>query len=279
MILKKHLTSILTSLLISPGYLKGLSIFFPQKQFIFNDHIIDKVKLQQYLSFMRLLKGCIHRESTQLLLWIDYIQKKNEINGNIFEIGVYHGKSAILLGLITKNQSENLGLCDPFISKYKNEESREQIFLRNISSFFKNRDFIILHKKRSDELLRSECTKIRIFHIDGDHSPKQTFDDLMFASTSIVDNGVVIVDDFFNVLCPGVTEGVYKFISSQNDLIPLAFGFNKLFLCKKNVYDWYIKNLQESGWKKYLGSDTNLTITNLQQYELIVWSKNLLPIL
>ena len=49
-----------------------------------------------------------------MFLWLDYIQKKENVSGNLFEIGTFEGKSSLMLALMTNPENEKLGLCDLF---------------------------------------------------------------------------------------------------------------------------------------------------------------------
>ena len=79
---------------------------------------------------MHLIKGWFYKESAELFIWMDYIHKANNIKGNLLEIGTFHGKSAILLGLLANN--EIVDLCDIFRTQEDKEKVTKHInvFLR-----------------------------------------------------------------------------------------------------------------------------------------------------
>ena len=79
---------------------------------------------------MHLIKRWFYKESAELFIWMDYIHKANNIKGNLLEIGTFHGKSAILLGLLANN--EIVDLCDIFRTQEDKEKVTKHInvFLR-----------------------------------------------------------------------------------------------------------------------------------------------------
>ena len=222
--------------------------FFPRIVYRRNlDESIDQNKLNHYLTYMHLIKGWFYKESAELFIWIDYIHKVNNIKGNILEIGTFHGKSAVLLGLLAKN--ETVGLCDIF----RTQEDKKAA-TKHINGFFKDQEFIKIYHKSSNDLSASESNNCRLFHVDGDHSYEQAYKDLKLASKSIVEKGIIIVDDFFNIYYPGVTEAVSKILAEDKTLSPLIIGFGKLFVCKTEHHEWYIDQLNKTENHKFISN-------------------------
>lgn len=247
---KKLKKIIFHRLLISSGFPKS-NILIAKKIQVPTDHKIDKIKLNNYLILMDFIDGWFLKGAAELFLWVDYIQKRNGISGNLFEIGTYQGKSAILLALMVDTNKERFAICDDFDNK-KNNIPVKQLFLKNLNSFFKDISFTEIYSKESSQLNSKECKNIRFFHIDGGHSADETYQDLQLASRSIIESGIIAVDDLFNEFWPGVMEGVYKFLTSNKELVPIAIGFNKLLLCKKSKQKWYLEQMSLIDWKNYI---------------------------
>ncbi len=56
------------------------SSFFPRIDYRHSlDKSIDRNKLNHYLTYMHLIKGWFYKESAELFIWIDYIQKVNNV--------------------------------------------------------------------------------------------------------------------------------------------------------------------------------------------------------
>ena len=236
---------VLSRLLLRSGLAKYYYYVF-RPQYLNADHNIDCKKLSHYIACMDLIEGWFLKEAAQLFAWIDYIQKKEQIEGNLFEIGVHKGKSTIMLGLMKGSSKERVGACDSFIQNEKN------IFMYNFKSYFDDIDFLSVYEKPSNKLTTTECGKCRFFHIDGGHSADEIFNDLCLAEESIVQRGIIVIDDVFNVFWPGVMEGTYKFLTEKKLLSPLLIGFNKLVLCKVEEQKWYLEKLTQEEWEQYI---------------------------
>lgn len=260
---KKLKKVIFHKLLISSGFPK-LNILIAKKIQVPPDHKIDKIKLYNYLILMDFIDGWFLKEAAEFFLWVDYIQKNNDISGNLFEIGTYQGKSAILLAIMADTNKEKFAICDNFDNK-KNKIPVKQLFLKNLKSFFKDLSFTEIYSKESSQLNQEECNNIRFFHIDGGHSAEETYQDLQLASKSIIEGGIIAVDDLFNEFWPGVMEGIYKFLTSNKEIVPIAIGFNKLLLCKKSKQNWYLEQMLHDNWKNYI---TKKEIILLEDYLL-----------
>lgn len=260
---KKLKKVIFHKLLISSGFPK-LNILITKKIQFHVNHAIDQKKSNNYLTLMDFIDGWFLKGAAELFLWVDYIQKRNGISGNLFEIGTYQGKSAILLALMVDTNKERFAICDDFDNK-KNKIPVKQLFLKNLNSFFKDISFTEIYSKESNQLNSKECKNIRFFHIDGGHSADETYQDLQLASRSIIEGGIVAVDDLFNEFWPGVMEGVYKYLTSNKEIVPIAIGFNKLLLCKKSKQNWYLEQMLHDNWKNYI---TKKEIVLLEDYLL-----------
>lgn len=180
---------------------------------------------------------------------IDEMQRSLRIAGHLFEIGVHHGKSAILLARMLRD-AEWLGVCDVFEQQHLNvdrsgEGSRE-LFTRNLATFAATAvQHVRIFAKRSDALLAGDTTTTcRLFHIDGGHRPENVFADMATASRALLSDGVVVVDDVFNPSWPGVGEGVYDFMRrNPNALAPMIIGGNKVTFVRPTALAHYRASL------------------------------------
>ena len=219
-----------------------------------SSHKINKNKVEKFFKDFYSLQGWLSIFAAKTILWLDFIQKQEKIEGNLFEIGVYLGKSSILFGLFVDQEKERLGLCDHFKAGERRKIPQKEILYKNLNSYFDNLEFIDIYDKESIALTLDECKNSRMFHIDGGHTFVQLTNDLQLAETAIIDKGLIIIDDFFNPRCPEVTEGVYKYLD-KGTLTPIMVGFMKLVLCKKSMYKWYFEKINTLGWKNYINNE------------------------
>lgn len=179
------------------------------------------------------IEGWLFPVDALLLGAIDEMQCRLGIAGNLFEIGVHHGKSAILLARMLR-ADELLGVCDVFGQQELNldhsgEGSRE-LFERNMAAFAPSATARTrIHSKRSETLTVDDTTAAcRLIHIDGGHRPGDVAADLEIACKALLPEGVVVLDDVFNPSWPGVGEGLYEFVrSAPHRLAPIIIGGNK----------------------------------------------------
>ena len=257
---KTHFHKLLNKFLFCTGFPKyNKFLFF--KQHVNNNHKINHRLLSHYLTYIDFINGWFHKEEAQMFLWLDYIQKKENISGNLFEIGTFEGKSSLMLALMTNPEKEKLGLCDLYSEMDWDPEWGEvnrKVIINHLKSFFDDISFIKIYEKRSDKLADNECNNCRFFHIDGGHSEEDTLNDLKLASKSIIQKGLVIIDDLYLQNLPTVTDGIYKFLIDENSLVPVAMFAKKLLLCKPEEHDYYVGQLRYPGVEKYI-TTTGLT--------------------
>ena len=197
--------------------------------------------------------GWLSREAILLISLIDEVQQQNNLQGNIFEIGVHHGKSAILFTHFLR-ENEVLDVCDIFgdqsQNKSKSGDGDKEIFLNNIKQHGKDKIgsiYQMLSFKLEDENLDKNY---RIFHIDGGHDTDEALFDLNLAATLIIDQGVIILDDPFRPDWPGVTEALVKFMENHPDFTAFVVGFNKLMICKNEFADLYLSVIDDAAQRK-----------------------------
>lgn len=191
--------------------------------------------VKQYLADTAAVEGWFFPVDAYLFGFFDAVQHANRIAGNLFEIGVHHGKTALLLARMLR-PGERLGVCDVFGEQERNVdrsgEGSLDLFRRNLRSHTRARD-VVIHAKPSQLLTESDTTSsCRFFHIDGGHLPEVVRRDLRTAIRALHANGVVVVDDVFNASWPGVAEGFFDFMFGHHDLVPLVIGGNKVYLCR-----------------------------------------------
>lgn len=219
---------------------------------------MDRTILNRYLEIRDKMNGWITPGAAELFAWVDRIQKQEGIIGNLFEIGVHHGKTAILLAYMADSRSEQLGVCDVFGMAEKNVTGSgrgdKEIFLSHFRSYVGDTSFLRIFEKPSDELLLDEIgTGYRFFHVDGGHSAEEVFGDLCLAEAALSERGIIAVDDYFNEAWPDVSAGVSRFmIERPARLVPVAVGFNKVLFTKPSEQQWYLNKLSSPEWREYL---------------------------
>ena len=190
------------------------------------------------------VEGWLGREAMQMIHELSAQQRLDGLSGAVAEIGVHHGQLFILLALQTapgelavgfdlfENQDQNLD---------RSGEGDRDILEKNLTSSQVDRDRVRLVTANSLDLtavdVRNYCnSEVRMFSVDGGHTAELTANDLALAAEVLAPGGIVVLDDYFNEMWPGVSEGALQFMADNpGKLIPFGVGSNKV--CFTNSQD------------------------------------------
>lgn len=196
-------------------------------------------KLELYLRHGEgLVDGWLDPYSARLITALSGIQAAHGVTGGVGEIGVHEGRLMLLLLLLTR-PGEAAFVCDLFEQQHLNVDrsgrGNEEIFDANLARFCGPAEFLVKYRcssfdLRADDILKTTGT-IRLFSVDGGHTPECAFNDVSIAAAVLSDGGIAIIDDYFNADWPGVSEGVARYLAMPDArLCPFAVSPNKLFL-------------------------------------------------
>lgn len=196
----------------------------------------------QHLDKIIKVGGWMLPRAMELFDSLNNIQIEKGINGDIMEIGTYHGKSAAVLGQFLRPE-EQFYACDTFTG-YNDIESNFRTSFEAFFATMTGRNAIVRQMISTDltpELLDNK--KFRIWHIDGLHSFEDTLADLELGAKMIGEHGVIIADDFLNQDWLGVGQAVNEFLRTF-DFCLVAQGSNKTFIVRKSDYQMYYDALK-----------------------------------
>ena len=203
--------------------------------------------VRRYLDETRDVEGWFFPVDAYLFGFVDEIQRREGIGGNLFEIGVHHGKTAIFLARM-RREGELVGVCDVFdqqeLNRDRSGEGNRAIFERNLRGHA-----LRVFARASNSLTPEDTTTgCRFFHIDGGHGAEDVVNDLTVAARALLPDGIVAVDDLFNPNWPGVGEGFYRFIAARPDVfVPLLIGGNKVLLARPGAAARYERHWGGAG--------------------------------
>lgn len=198
-----------------------------------------------------MVEGWLAPLDARIVTTLGDVQTAAGIGGGVGEIGVHHGRLAGLLYLLL-HEGERGFAVDVFGDMEANVDAsgcgdearfRETLELLGISAG----DVTVLQRDSqtlaSDEL-REVCGPVRLFSIDGGHTPEITRADLRLADAVLHERGVVVLDDVFNKDWPGVAEGFFAFLAEPTrNLAVFALSVNKVFLCRPAQREFYSEHL------------------------------------
>lgn len=199
------------------------------------------------------LMNFINQESNKINGWffhpdmisfwcIDLAQKQMQIMGDLCEVGVWQGKSIVLLCNLARGDENIIGF-DLF------EEDSLDIANKNIQLYGGGRvaSLRVADTSRLDstELGAIFSRGVRILHIDAGHEYHEVLHQLRLFSPFVAEGGCIIMDDYQDREFPGIEAAVLDFceIDRPRRFIPFFAGGNKMYLCESNMSTKYQTNL------------------------------------
>jgi predicted O-methyltransferase YrrM len=182
--------------------------------------------------------GFVMPESIAIWDFLLTEQEREQVTGALLEIGVYCGKSAIMLAMQALPEEE-LVLVD--VSDFVDQAAV-------VVDKFKNENVRVIKAKSSSgvcwALTKDRKRSFRWIHIDGDHKAKTVENDLRLASRLLAENGIICVDDFFNARYPQLTYAVNEFLLTENSEFKMFLcGFNKAYIVRARRHREFLRSI------------------------------------
>ena len=202
---------------------------------------MDRTRLADYLLHggVSSVSGWLSSGAASATVLLSAWQEEQGIGGNIAEIGIHHGRYFILLANLRTIGEEAIAI-DIFENQQLNIDQSGRgnygVFTKHLQRYTDNKQVRVLTRDsatlRTADVMRPRGPGVRLFSIDGAHTAAYTLSDLILAEKCLVGGGIVILDDFYNPDWPGVQEGFFEFMRRKPGIVPLAYGNNKMFLCR-----------------------------------------------
>ena len=193
--------------------------------------------LQAYLDAFPSIQGFFSFDAALMFMAYNQLARADGVSGDALEIGVHHGLSAIAVASLVETGRRFVAV-DLFEMQHRNQSrsgaGHREVFLQNMLNFFDDLGFVEIVAE-SSSALKAEAlgSQFSFCHIDGGHSPEETYHDLDLCAGILLPGGLVALDDYFNPAFPGVSEGAVKFKLDHGELLkPIAIGFNKVLFQK-----------------------------------------------
>jgi Methyltransferase domain len=190
-------------------------------------------------------------------VWRALLDQQTGTSGDLFEIGVWRGRSASVLANYRKGD-EKLYLCD-----LRLDEAAVQKAIR--STGIEPTNLVPLSGPSADlpaKLdLRAMHHTVRWFHIDGEHTGTAVYRELEFANRIVNLDGIVVIDDFFSPRYPANTTEVVRYMEKNPfHFRLLAVAFNKAYLCRPEALPQHMDFMAHKLSDALLGYDCKSTI-------------------
>lgn len=187
----------------------------------------------------------------QTYMIVEYLSKFSAAEGGAMEIGVEHGKFFIGINSLIPASFKSYAV-DIFgetdLTKDNGAYTTKEIFINNLkkADLHQGKNVILVQGDSTNRDLYKGMQKSHIISIDGAHHVEYVLNDLQVANNLLTDKGFVIVDDFLWPTWISVVEGLVLYLYKKPTLVPFAFGFNKMYMCKisqQDKYKEYVKNI------------------------------------
>jgi hypothetical protein len=187
------------------------------------------------------VEGWLGDRMWQIVNVIGTILDTNGVCGNIAEFGVHHGLFLFLLNTL-RSENEVCFAIDVFDEQRLNVDCSGR---GSLSVFLSHVETLMASERRSFRIVQRDTMSfstaevvdlfgkngVKFFSVDAGHTVQHACNDLALVQEVLVPGGIVALDDYMSVHWPGVTEGFYRFMHSQNRrLKPFLYFQNKLFL-------------------------------------------------
>ena len=192
------------------------------------------------------VKGWFYPADMLSFYFLDLIQKQVAVTGSLCEVGVYEGKSLVLLSLMQREGERLLGF-DLFPDDSL-PNTRE-----NLGRYGSTRA-VELHAGDTSGLslqgLRGLMPEgLRLLHIDAGHEYHEVLHQLTLFAPFVRNGGVIIMDDYQDREFPGIEAAVLDFCERDRPrrFVPFFAGANKMYLCERHwagVYQRFLLGME-----------------------------------
>jgi hypothetical protein len=161
------------------------------------------------------------------------LQERSQISGDLCEVGVFKGKSLVLLSLLKRDSERLLGF-DLFVEDHL--EATQQ----NLLAFNAEKNVDLYQGLTSDismDILDERIDHpLRFLHIDAGHEYHEVLEQLAIFTPYLDDHAIIAMDDYQDREFPGIEAAVLDFAEQNRPrrFVPFFAGGNKMFLC--NAY-------------------------------------------
>ncbi|MFJ8821795.1 class I SAM-dependent methyltransferase [Streptomyces sp. NPDC102467] len=183
------------------------------------------------------VKGWFHNIDQVLFDWFLSRQRERGQQGDLLELGVYLGKSAVFMGQYLED-GQAFTVCDLFDSPASDTANDKE--MNKSYSTLTRAAFEANYQAFHDELPRVvqgpshvitslvEPDSCRFVHVDASHLYEHVHGDIAAARELLGEDGIVVLDDFRAEHCPGVAAATWGAVATTG-LKPLCITATKFY--------------------------------------------------
>lgn len=202
-----------------------------------------------YIRRMHEIDGWLSPADAAWFVRVDEVQQAMGVGGDLLEIGVWHGRGAILFHHLLRG-SERVFAVDIFDlrdreHRFFNDPAR----LRMHAEAFGCDDRLVVVRMdttreghRLPDLVEGQG--IRIAHIDGGHDYEVVRRDIEVVRRTLAADAVLVFDDFFSPGLAGTTQAIFEFLQTTPRFVPFMLTGKKLWACSARSYAKYFEYMK-----------------------------------
>jgi predicted O-methyltransferase YrrM len=213
--------------------------------------VVDAYLQNGYLSVV----GMSSRFAAAIAARLMSIQNDLGVQGQMAEIGTFEGRFFIAMAHMLKDGEKAVGI-DLF--DWPNPEVIDRFHANCAKHGVPEARRVTLkadsrEMKPEDLIKAADGKRIRLFHIDGEHSRAALTRDLALATAVLADGGIIILDDMLHPGYPTLMVAVQQYLESNPDMVVLAVidresitAATKFVLCQKRWFKPYEEVMLEA---------------------------------
>jgi predicted O-methyltransferase YrrM len=213
--------------------------------------IVDAYLQDGYLSVV----GMSSRFAAAIAARLLKIQSDLGVSGQVAEIGTFEGRFFIALAHMLREDEKAVGI-DLF--DWPNPEVIDRFHANCRKHGVPDARRVTLKAdsramKPEDLIKAADGKRIRLFHIDGEHSRAALTRDLALATAVIAEGGLIILDDMLHPGYPTLMVAVQDYLETHPEMVALAIidresivAATKFVLCQKSWFQRYEQVMLEA---------------------------------
>lgn len=176
------------------------------------------------------------------------LQTEEGLRGPIAEIGSFEGRFFIALAHALEPGEIALGID---IFEWPNPEVEQRFEANCLKHGIRPEQRVTIKgdagaMSPADLLKHTGSAKLRLIHIDGEHSRAALTKDLALATACLADGGLIVLDDMLHPGYPTLMVAVQAYLDAHPEIVPLCIidretivGATKFVLCERHWFERY----------------------------------------
>jgi hypothetical protein len=171
--------------------------------------------------------------------WVLHRQQREDVRGDLLEMGAYLGKSTVMLGHFRRPE-ETLTVCDLFDSDAPDDANGAEMAMSYRSTLTRESfesNYLAFHQELPEIIQaptsvladgRIAAGSCRFVHVDASHLYDHVAGDIQVAKDALSADGVLALDDFRAEHTPGVAAAVWGAVLNHG-MRPVCLTTNKFY--------------------------------------------------